>query len=284
MARPRSVTIENLNKLIKEEDYVVVSRDNNPNYCNIKFKLCNHTKLKTISSISDPLKRKTYCLICFEEDLRKILESKEFMLLTKLNYGDNKFSGEYRLCMCNKCGNFVFILPNSIRTSENLHCSICEYYYYRDLAQSKKYTLINRIDRYNLLLECGCGYRFSYQGSNLRRVTPRCPNCGKKDNGSYVYAYLVENPIGKFIKIGKSNNPYLRHLNFSENKLNSYYFIGRKSFDTECEAYKFEKELFIKYSTFRLSSEFSKLFMDSGFTEMFSEDIIECVRKELENY
>lgn len=33
-----------------------------------------------------------------------------------------------------------------------------------------------------------------------------------------------------------------------------------------------------------LSSEFSKLFMDSGFTEMFSEDIIECVRKELKNY
>lgn len=283
MARPRSVVIDELNKLLQDEGYIVISRESDPNYCKIKFKFCGHTKLKTISSITNPLKRKTYCPICFEEDLRKTLENKDFTLLSKLNYGDSKFSGEYRLCTCNKCGNFVFILPSSIRLSGKLRCSICEYEYYRSLAQSKNYTLINRIDRYFLLLECGCGCRFNYQGSNLKQSTPRCPNCGKKDNGSYVYSYVVENPMGKFVKIGKSNNPYLRHLRFSEKELNSYQFLGSKFFATEREAYRFEKNLLIKHSTFKLSSEFSKLFMDTGFTEMFSEDIVDNVREELEN-
>lgn len=283
MVRPRSVTVEKLNALLDDEDYTVVSRENDPNYCKIRFNLCGHTKLKTISSVSNPLKRKTYCPVCFEEDLRQTLKGKGFTLLTRLRYGDSKFSGEYRLCTCDKCGNFIFILPSSIRISENPNCSICEYKFYSTLAESKNYTLINKINKYSLLLECSCGERIRYQGSNLRRSIPRCPSCGKIDNGSYVYAYLIENPIGKFVKIGKSNNPYLRHLRFSENGLNSYNLIGRKYFTTEQEAYCFEKELFTKYSTFRLSADFSKLFMDSGFTEVFSEDIVENVRKELEN-
>lgn len=283
MARPRSVTTDYLNELVKNEDYNVVSREHNPNYCTIEFNQCGHRKLKTISSITNPFKRNAYCPICFNNNLGEILYDKGFSLISKLKYGDSKFSGEYRLCICNKCGNFVFILPSSIYQSNNLHCELCEYNYYKELAQTKGYNLINRVDKYYLLLRCNCGYEFEYQGSNLKRVTPRCPICGKKDNGSYVYAFIVENILGKFVKIGKSNNPYLRHLMFSASNLNSYTFISSKLFSTEIGAYKYEKELFKKYSYFRLSPEFSKLFMDSGFTEVFSYDIIDSVRKELKN-
>lgn len=283
MVRPRSITIENLNSLLDDEDYVVLSREDDPNYCTIEFYECGHRKLKTISSITNPLKRNSYCTVCFDNNLGRILRDKGFSLLSKLKYGDSKFSSEYRLCVCDKCGNFVFVLPSSVYHYGDINCPICEYNYYKKIALERGYNLINRLDKYYLLLKCNCGHEFKYQGSNLRRVTPRCPVCGKKDNGSYVYAFFVENSIGSFIKIGKSNNPYLRHLRFSENDLNSYTFISSKHFDTEIDAYRYEKELFSKYSCFRLSPEFSKLFMDSGFTEMFSIDILNSIRKEFEN-
>ncbi len=283
MARPRTLTIEYLNKLAEHEKYKVIDRDDDPNYCTIEFKKCSHRKLKTISSILNPIRRNSYCTMCFEDNLKGILLTKGFTLISKLNYGDSKFSGEYRLCACNKCGNFVFLLPNSIYESERPHCSICEFNYYKSLAHDKGYSLINRLDRHHLILKCGCGYEFKYQGTNLKRTTPKCPSCGKKDNGSYVYAFIIENILGSFIKIGKSNVPYLRHLKFSNSDSNYYTFISSKKFVTEIEAYKYEKELFMKYSYFRLSPQFSKLFMDNGFTEVFSIDILQSVEKELKN-
>jgi len=280
LAAPRIITIEELNRLLEHEDYVVIKREDDPNYCTIRFNSCGHTKLKTISSITNHEKRNSYCTECFEDNLSNILVDKGFTLLTKFKYGETKFSGEYRLSTCNNCGNFVFSLPSSIYSSNRLHCYLCEYNYYKQLAESKGYTLINRIDRYNLLLECRCGHQFNYQGSNLRRVTPRCPKCGKKDNGSYVYAFKIENFLGTFVKIGKSNNPYLRHINFSEGNDNIYTLIFSMKFNTESLAYRFEKELLRRYGSFRLSSEFSKLFIDSGFTEVFSSDILVNIIKE----
>lgn len=283
MARPRSITVEYLNSIVENDDYEVIGRENDPNYCTIRFKDCGHIRPKMISTLKDSHKRGTACSICFENNLRYLLNNKGFHLLSKVKYGEAKSSGEYRLCTCNKCGNFIFVLPSSIYKNGSLQCSICEYNYYKELAYNKGYKLINRIDKYYLEMLCKCGFKFKYQSSNLRRVNPRCVNCGKKDIGSFVYAFIIENSIGSFIKIGKSNSPYLRHLNFSEKNENSYTFISSKRFDKEIDAYKYEKVLFNKFSSFRLSPEFSRLFMDNGYTEVFSIDILDSVRKELKN-
>ena len=280
MGAPRKITIDYLNSLLSSSNYKVISRCDNPNYCKILFKDCLHNKNVSIASVGI---KESYCEICFENNLSKLLSIKGYELLTKLKYGVNKSSYEYRLCRCKRCGNFITTLPSMIYSTSEIFCGICNYNYYKELAKNKGYYLINRLDKFSLKLKCPCGTEFSYQTSNIKRSTPKCPSCGRKDNGSYVYLFQIDNAFGQFIKIGKSNNPYLRHLRFSENSLNDYYFIGAKKFSTEPEALLFEKYLLSKYSNFSISTSFAKTFIDNGFTEVFSYDIFDLIKKELLN-
>lgn len=280
MVAPRTITIEYLNSLLDNTEYRVIERCDNPNYCRVLFNSCGHTKDVAIGSIGS---KTSYCDICFEDNLKELLLNKGFHLLSKLKYGDTKSSYEYRLCRCNSCGNFVFVLPNQIYGNGKIECSMCNFHFYSALTKSKGYKLINRKDKDSLILQCPCGAEFSYQCSNLKRSTPKCPRCGRKDNGSYSYVFKIENSLGTFIKIGKSNNPYLRHLRFSEDSFNTYVFLGAKRFITEVEAIDFEKYLLNKYDSFRLSSEFSKLFISNGFTEIFSDEILNSVLEDIKN-
>lgn len=280
MSAHRKITVESLNSLLNNSPYSVISRCEDANYCKIVFKSCGHSKDVVISSIGSKL---SYCDICFENNLKELLFDKGFELITKLRYGTAKSSYEYRLCRCNQCGNFVFTLPNQIYGKGKIECSVCNFNFYKHLARSKGYTLINRVDKDSLLLQCSCGNEFSYQGSNLKHSTPKCTCCGRKDNGSYCYLFKIENCFGTFIKIGKSNNPYLRHLRFSEDNLNTYIFLGAKKFVTETEAVKFEKYMLKKYASFNLSSCFSKLFISNGFTEVFSDEILNFVLEDIKN-
>lgn len=279
MASPRTVTVDELNNLLEKENYSVIKRELNPNYCTIQFKDCGHTKLKTISSIKGG-KLSCRCDVCFEQNLANLLDAKGFNLLAKIKYGESKFSGEYRLATCKKCGNFIAVLPSSIYISSTPYCYMCDYLDYIELAKERGYKIINRIDRYYVKLRCKCGNTFKCQGSNLKRGVPRCPVCGKVDRGSMVYVYKVVNGFGSYLKIGKSNNPYLRHLSFNKEDLNLYDFVASKKFKTESLAFKFERYLINKYSAFRLSPQYARLFMESGFTETFSIDILNDLVKE----
>ena len=280
MVAPRKITIEYLNSLLTNSPYKVVGREDNPNHCQIQFDSCGHTKTVAIASVGS---KQSYCDVCFEYNLRILLKEKGFDLLAKLKYGEAKSSYEYRLCRCINCGNFVFTLPNQIYGKGRIECSICNFNLYKNLAKSRGYELINRVNKDSLLLRCSCGNEFTYQGSNLKHATPKCTCCGRKDNGSYCYLFKIENCFGDFIKIGKSNNPYLRHLRFSEDDLNTYVFLGAKKFVSEIDALKFEKYMLNKYKSFNLYPEFSKLFISNGFTEIFSYEILKFVLEDIKN-
>ena len=107
---------------------------------------------------------------------------------------------------------------------------------------------------------------------------------GKYDSPkeSFVYSFLIENQHGVFVKIGKSNNPYLRHLGFQSGVLtNNYTFLGAVKFKNEKDAYRFERQLHRQFKDYRLDKNFTSTFMDSGFTEVFSTEVLTFLPNDL---
>ena len=81
MGAPRKITVDYLNSLLSLNNYTVISRCDNSNYCTILFKDCLHNKNVIIASIGN---KESYCEICFENNLSKLLSDKGYELLTKL--------------------------------------------------------------------------------------------------------------------------------------------------------------------------------------------------------
>lgn len=85
-----------------------------------------------------------------------------------------------------------------------------------------------------------------------------------------------------YIKLGKSNTPYLRCLSFADKSVVTPKFIGQVKFKNEDDAYSFEKYLKHKYKVHNVNHNFARLFMYNGFTEVYNSVILPSLLRDLE--
>lgn len=282
MVRPREITIEQLNDEVSLKDVKVVERDVNPNYAHIVFKECGHTKKVGIKS----LRRNTpFCEVCYENELALRLHSLGFKLLTKLSGGSRyatKTQSSQRLVSCNYCGYWKLVVPNNSQNWK-LQCRSCQ----RTQAEShipEEFLLINKVDRsYVKLAHMFCGNSFTYQLSNLKRHSPKCPFCGKNIKNSFVYLIRLSIPnYPSIVKVGKSNNPYLRILDLTTGKC-EIKFICAIEFESESKAFAFEKSIHNKFNDHNLPPQECKKYLRNGFTECYPVSLLEEIRKEFKH-
>lgn len=270
----KRLNLDELNSRISSRKFKIVKRSQDPNYCTILFNACGHEKDVIITGI----KKEPICYTCKDEELSEKALTHNFRLLTKLTVGNGKSKYENRLFVCNLCGYFKIMHPTTVKSSENIRCRSCLLREYENLPNSSNWKFLGTsYSRSTLLnLECKhCGVESKHQLSNVRRYSPVCKSCGKAESGkSYVYAFKIENEHGCFVKLGKSNNPYLRHIGFSPSGKNVYKFLGAKHFDSESEAMVYEREVLQRFSNDRIDKETCMKFMSNGFTEVFSVDIL----------
>jgi len=138
------------------------------------------------------------------------------------------------------------------------------------------YDLINKVNKDSVSVQCNhCKSIGEIQLSNLYRHGYSCKSCNGIIKESNVYAFKINNPGGDYIKIGKSNSPYLRSLSFLEDcSSTSIEFICSASTNTEDEAYRFERYLKTKFKEFNIEKSLGKDIVDSGFTELYSTGIL----------
>lgn len=271
----RRHTVETLNLEKVGENFKVISRHIDPNYCTILFNDCGHEKLVSISGV---LKQKPICYDCIDLRLQKEALLIGYELLAKIPHGIGKSRHETRLVRCINCGTFKFLHPSSIKN--NARCGICSFNHTAELVEGTKWRILNKNRAHHVLLQCTlCQHTQETQVSNLKRYVPSCRGCNARHTEqSYVYGFIINSEFGRFVKIGKSNNPYLRHLKFSHSSDIVCEFIGKIKFDTQIDAFKFEKELFRRFEKHRISSNIGKNVIDNGWTELFSEEIEEELR------
>lgn len=277
--RNRSITLEYLNSVVKDRGLEVIARAKDPNYCYVKFQ-CGHTKYSVISKLDT---RTPFCEICREEDVIRLCENNNFNYLTKMRYGKGKSRFETRLVSCKCCGYFMFVLPTTLKTAA--HCKNCLRLKYQERANELGYNLIGNTHNKRLVLECiNCGGIATAQSQNMMRMRVRCPVCGKKKvSKSFVYLFKVMTNSGDYLKLGKANNPYVRHLSFNPlSDETKFEFITSIKFKTEQEAFDFERYLKRLVKSFNLDTEYSKTLISSGYSEMYDTSALDILLSEFE--
>jgi hypothetical protein len=182
------------------------------------------------------------------------------------------------------CGNFILFLPNSVRKGKVM-CRICQRIQQDKRCTEIGYTLLNKLTPQTIQVVCNnCSVINIFQSSNLMRNSVVCKNCSKKDavkSYCYIFKLIVEGI--PYIKLGKSNNPYLRSLNFlSKDVKADVLFINKSQFISEALAYEFERQLRIKYKHFITPKEIAKNFMNSGFSEVYTIESLDHFLKEFD--
>lgn len=278
MARPRKITIEYLNEKHKSAGVTFIKQLDDPNKALITINRCNHNK----EVFFHGLKSKVLCEECLETEMKNLCSTQNLLYLTKLNYGTSKSSSEYRLCCCKVCGNFILFIPSSIRKG-TLQCRICQRNKQEVRLKELGYTLLNRIEDGKIVVTCDmCRTDEILQSSNVMRWGSYCKTCNAKVNKSYCYMFKLIIAGQVFIKIGKSNIPYLRSLNFADSSNLKIEFITQKLFSSEKEALMFERFLKFKFKQYNIPKEITKEFMISGFTEVYSIDSLAYFMKEFD--
>lgn len=232
--------------------------------------------MKKICTIKNAITTLPICYTCVDIHIQEKAMKLDLEILSKLKYGSTKSKHETRLCRCLKCGVFRVVHPASLN-GDTKYCGGCAAMEVENLLEYTEWKLVRKIDN-KVEIECSCGNSQLSQVTNLRKYIPKCGFCGySKDRPTFVYAFRIENQYGTFIKIGKSNNPYLRHLSFiMEGSVCT--FIGQKEFKVPLDAFKYEKSLFVIFRDFKIDRQIGQLFMKNGFTELFSSSIENSVR------
>lgn len=280
MARPRETTAYDLNTQVVGKGVKVLSRCIDPDYAIVQFTNCGHIKEITIKSL---IKNKPFCNECYEKNLEELLNSLGFYLLSKQGNTNCSEKARYsqRLVSCKKCGYWKFVLPNSVRNG-SVRCINCEKISIESITP-KEFKLLNKIDKsYLELVHKQCSTTFRVQTSNLKRSYPVCPKCNKRNEGSFVYfIQITKDGFEPILKIGKSNNPYLRVTDLSDMTL-KIKFISSLKFKSETEAFQFESKLHKLFEKFNLEPEIGKIYIKSGFTECYPVEIFDEIRREFE--
>lgn len=282
MARPREITVEKLNEEVGVKGIDVIERDVNPNYVHIRFRSCQHTKKIPITSLR---KNTPFCEVCYENNLKTILDKQGFYLLAKKS-GGNRYASKtrysQRLVACKECGYWRIIIPEN-SDKFRLRCHYCQ------RIQAEKYVpddflLVDRADNNYLILQHrSCGSFFTSQLSNLKRYTPRCPSCERVITKSFVYLIKINiSDDVSILKVGKSNNPYLRSLSIGVDPA-KIEFICDMKFESEDDAFLFEKKIHKLFSDYNLSPDECRKYLSSGFTECYPVSILDKIQKEFQN-
>ena len=279
MAAPRRVTIEQLRKENVNPDIFIVQRvDEDPNFVIAQCLKCKSVFEKRIVSIRKG--KKIRCCNCNENLFRKQAEEAGLELLGKPPISkDRENECDYRLYKILKCGHTKEMTLSTVRNSGVGKCLLCDELRNKELCSKSGFDYIERFDKDSVKAKClKCSAIDVYQVSNLKyNRGVRCRTCKNKEEGqreSFVYLFKVTSEdIGDFLKIGKSNNPYLRHLGFNPLSKVIFEFLGQKKFSSEIEAFNFESVLHNKYQQFRLPSDLVRKVFSNGFTECYSADI-----------
>lgn len=253
-----------------------------PNFSEI-IPPCGHTK--TLLNRYIMKGNITPCPICYEQIVIQLFDDYNLNYLAKVKYGDVKSSSEFRLGTCKSCGHFIFAQPNRLSTKPK-YCSNCYRLSVETICNDNHCKLINKVNKDSVSVQCNyCKSVGEIQLSNLYRHGYSCKSCNEVIKESNVYAFKINNQGYDYIKIGKSNSPYLRSLSFVEDSsFTSIEFICSTSTGNESEAYRFERYLKTKFKEFNIRKEVGKGIVDSGFTELYSTDILPELVTSIEFY
>ncbi len=119
--RPRELTIEKLQEKVKDNQFTILERLQNPNYVLIRFTECGHEKQLPIASI----KRNTVarCSDCNESRFKEEAQSKGLVLLDKIDTGKSS-DVDYRRYM-QKCGHERILKLCDVRKNGGGRCYQC---------------------------------------------------------------------------------------------------------------------------------------------------------------
>lgn len=185
---------------------------------------CGHNKeILNRYLINDTI---TPCQICYEEGIKQKFDTYNLNYLSKLKYGVAKSSYEFRLATCKSCGYFLFAQPNRLSTIPKF-CPNCYRLEVETYIDTDNYLLLNKTNKDSVAIRCkSCMSIGEIQLSNLYRHGYHCPDCYNKIKSSNVYLFEITKEGNKFLKIGKSNSPYLRSLSFTEDAAVNITFIS----------------------------------------------------------
>lgn len=226
----------------------------------------------------------TPCQICYEESVKQKFDSYNLNYLAKLKYGEAKSSYEFRLATCKSCGYFIFAQPNRLSTIPKF-CPNCYRLEVESYIDTENYSLLNKTNKDSIAIQCkSCLSIEEIQLSNLYRHGYSCPYCSGKIKPSNVYLFKITKENEQFLKIGKSNSPYLRSLSFTNDPNVHIQFVASSATKNSDSAYEFEKYLKEKYKLFNLPHERGKQVISSGYTELYSIDILGDLILTMQNY
>lgn len=282
MAAPRRVTIKDLSACNVNPNIEILSRHEDSHFVNAKCTTCMLEFPVRITGI-----RKgsfTECPCCKDEKFVQQAKDKGLILLC---HTDKKRYNEcdWRWYIIEKCGHMKEMTLNHVRSQEgDVYCEECDILDIREAAGNSNFDLLHRAERSHVKLKCrDCLHESSYQYSNIkynRRV--KCRNCSqrKKADKSYVYLFRITVPDSScFLKLGKSNNPFLRQISFLKEDGAEKEFLGSCEFPSEDDALSFEKGLFRLFKVHRLDSSKVRDIMYTGFTECLD---VSCEQEILE--
>lgn len=272
MVRPRELTSKDLENLCSKKGVDFIKRLPDPNRIIIRYQPCKHESSVIITSLR---KHNAFCWDCYEENIKIELKSVGLHYLAKLgnNNVHEKTSSSQRLVSCMKCGNFMFVLPKSVMRAKAPNCLLCHRDEIEAVCKEKDVTLLNKVDNnYVEVLHNACGTRLKIQVSNLRRHNINCRCKSKPKLKSFVYLCRIYlNDSTTVLKIGKSNNPYLRFQCFSEDII-KVDFISQIKLGGEDDAYTLEKKIHKLLSKFSVDPNIVRSVISNGFTECYKED------------
>lgn len=287
MAAPRRLTIEQLRDENVNSDIFIVERvEEAPNFVIAQCLKCKDTFQKRITSIRGG--KKIICYNCNENLFRKQANDAGLELIGKPLVDKGRSNEcDYRLYRIIKCGHTKEMTLSTVRTSGVGKCLPCEEARNKELCLKSGFEYVSKFDKDSVTAKClKCGTVDNYQVSNLNyNRSARCRTCKNKEDGqkeSFVYLFRISSEdLGDFLKIGKSNNPYLRHLMFNPISKVVFSFLGKRKFTSELQALIFEKYLHNKYEQFRIPSELARKVFSNGFTECYTTEIQEDVLNDI---
>lgn len=278
MAAPRRVKLEELVALNKNPNIEILSRAEDPNLVNVRCNICFDEFEKRIAGIKKS--HMLMCKTCKEIEFAEQAEESGLIMLGPTD-GNRYNECDWRLYIIKNCGHLKEMTLNRVRCSQGtISCEECDTMEKHLAADAAGYAFVENAGKCKLRLRCkACNHIDIYQYSNIKyNRKARCRNCSQraKAKKSFVYLFrLVDEDGFSFLKIGKSNNPFLRQLSFNESQAIKKEFLGQVKFPSEDDAFSFEKELFLIFSKYRLHQSQVRHMILSGFTECFSEDCLD---------
>lgn len=259
-----------------EENGLDFISDTDSSYKRYKFKSCGHEKRAL------PEQVRTGSISCKECVIVSMDESLKLAGVTLLWKAKEKVSLLY-----NNCGHTIITKYSHILRNTIPNCDGCRLELIQEQAISQGLKLISKdtsnLNNNSYFYELPCGCTRSLRVGNVKRGVWACnlhSNWWSKPSNIYLIQFSVDNHI--WLKLGVTTNIDRRILDYKLKSSFESNVIFCKQLSSYAEAVKIEKQLHSEFKCHNLDHNLMKEYMTNGFTECYSEKIVDSLIEELQ--